>query len=147
MKQPKFIIQTFSDYEVKRMINYYSGSDFLSIRNKTIMCMLFDTGILLSELITLTNEQIYSDYILIHGKGDKERVVPKSPYLSKWIFKHQIVKNSYFYNKVIKHNNVFLSRNGLPLTHESIEGIVRNAGKKCNVDSVILCSPHTARHT
>jgi len=45
VKQPKVIIQTFSDNEVKRMINYYSGSDFLSIRNKTIMCMLFDTGI------------------------------------------------------------------------------------------------------
>jgi len=148
VKQPKVIIQTFTNDEVRRMIDYYSRHDYLGIRNKTIICVLFDTGIRLSELINLTDDCIYNDYILIkHGKGDKERVVPKSPYLSKWLFKYNVIKNSYFENKTIKYANVFLSRNGLPLTHESVEGIVRNAGKGCDVDTSIRCSPHTCRHT
>lgn len=147
VKEPKVIIETFSNDEVKRMINYYSGNDFLSVRNKAIICLFFDTGIRLSELMNLTDEQIYNDYILIHGKGNKERVVPKSPYLSKWLFKHKAVKNGYFKYKAIKYPNVFLSRNGNPLTHEAVERIVRIAGKECNVSSNIRCSPHTCRHT
>jgi integrase/recombinase XerD len=105
VKQPKVIIQTFSNEEVKRMIAYYSGNDFLGIRNRTIMCMLFDTGIRLNELLTLTDEQIHSDYLLIHGKGDKERVVPKSPYLSKWLFKYKNIKSSYFEYKANKYHS------------------------------------------
>ena len=147
VKQPKVIIQTFSDDEVKRMINYFSGRNFLSIRNKTIISMFFDTGIRLNELITLTDEQVHSDYLLIHGKGDKERVVPKSPYLSKCLFKYKTVRNSYFEYKAIKYNNVFLSKNGKPLTHEAIEKMVRDTGTNCNVNSKIRCSPHTLRHT
>lgn len=148
VKQPKVIIKTFSNDEVHQMVNYYSGHDYLSVRNKAIMCLLFDTGIRLNELITLTDDCIYNDYILIkHGKGDKERVVPKSPYLSKWLFKYNTTKQSYFSDRVIKYANVFLSKNGKPLTHEAVERVVRIAGKECGVDSSIRCSPHTCRHT
>jgi len=148
VKQPKVIIKTFTNDEVHKMVNYYSGHDYLSVRNKAMMCMLFDTGIRLNELITLTDDCIYNDYILIkHGKGDKERVVPKSPYLSKWLFKYNTTKKSYFSDRVIKYANVFLSKNGKPLTHEAIERAVRTAGKECGVGSSIRCSPHTCRHT
>lgn len=37
VKEPKVIIKTFSDEEVKDMVNYYSGRDYLSVRNKAIM--------------------------------------------------------------------------------------------------------------
>ena len=33
--------------------------------------------------MSLTDDKVREDYMLIHGKGDKERVVPKSPFLSK----------------------------------------------------------------
>jgi len=147
VKQPKVIIQTFTDDEVKRMVQFYSGNDYLNIRNRTILCLFFDTGIRLNELITLRDEQIHDDYILIHGKGDKERVVPKSPYLAKCLFKYQIVKKSYFEYKTLKYDNTFLSKNGKPLTHEAIERMVRVTGKECKVNSNIRCSPHTCRHT
>lgn len=45
MKQPKVIIKTFSESEMKKMIECLSGNDFLNMRNKTIMCLLFDIGI------------------------------------------------------------------------------------------------------
>ena len=67
------------------MSNYYQGYDYLPIRNRVIMMLLIDTGIRLSELTGLTEEQIKHDYIIIRGKGNKERVVPKSPLLSNQI--------------------------------------------------------------
>ena len=146
VKKPKVIIRTFTESELKKMSNYYQGHDYLTIRNKVIMLLLIDTGIRLSELTGLTEEQIKSDYIIIRGKGDKERVVPKSPLLSKWLIKYLAVRKSYFAYRVIP-DNIFLSKNGKPLTNTMIDRIVKDAGKGCDVSSDIRVSAHTFRHT
>lgn len=146
MKKTKIIIRTFSEQELKRMANYYQGYDYLTIRNKVIMLLLIDTGIRLSELIGLTEEQIKLDYIIIRGKGNKERVVPKSPMLSKWLIKFLAVRRSYFAYRVIP-DNVFLSRNARPLTTTMVDNIVKKAGKDCDVSADVRVSAHTFRHT
>lgn len=105
MKEEKSIIQTFSDNEVKRMIDTYQGNDFISIRNKAIIAMLFDTGIRCYELCTLTNECIRDDHIVIFGKGKKERRVGKSPYLAKILMKYERVKQFNFEYRNIKSDN------------------------------------------
>ena len=109
-KKEKVILRTFSDAELKKLVNFYQGHDYLTIRNKVIMMLLIDTGIRLSELTGLTEEQIKMDYIIIHGKGNKERVVPKSPLLSKWLIKLMAVRKSYFAYQIIP-KNIFLSKN------------------------------------
>ena len=104
VQKPKVIIRTFTEQELKRMSNYYQGYDYLTIRNKVIMMLLIDTGIRLSELTELTEAQIKYDYIIIRGKGNKERVVPKSPLLSKWLIKYLAVRKSYFAYRIIPDN-------------------------------------------
>lgn len=146
VKKPKVIIKTFTNKEVKAMIDYYSGYDYLSIRNRVILILFFDTGIRLNELITLKKEQIKDDYIIIHGKGDKERIVPKSPYVSKWLFKYMNIRANYFDNSIIS-NDLFYSRRGNLLTSEMVERIVKDAGKFAQVSSEVRVSPHTCRHT
>ena len=97
LKQPKTIIETFSTQEVKELIHYYSGCDYLEVRNKTIITLLFDTGMRCNEMIMMEPEDIKKDYIVVkHGKGNKERVVPKSPMLSK-----QLVKDILFTTKAM----------------------------------------------
>jgi integrase/recombinase XerD len=44
IKQPKTVIKTFATREVKKMVEFYNGNDFLSIRNKAIISIFFDTG-------------------------------------------------------------------------------------------------------
>lgn len=146
MRSPKVIIRTFSEQELKKMSNYYQGYDYLNIRNKVIMLLLIDTGIRLSELIGLKKEQLKYDYIIIRGKGDKERVVPKSPLLGKWLIKFLTVRESYFAYHAIP-DNIFLSRNGKPLTSTMIDNIVKRAGRNCGVSEDIRVSAHTFRHT
>ena len=146
VKKPKVIIRTFTERELKKMSNYYDGYDYLSVRNKVIMMLLIDTGIRLSELTGLTEEQIKFDYIIIHGKGNKERVVPKSPLLSKWLIKYLAVRKGYFAYRVIP-DNLFLSKNGRPLTSTMIDRIVKDAGRACGVAGDIRISAHTFRHT
>lgn len=146
MKKPKVIIRTFSEQELKRMSTYYQGHDYLTIRNKVIMLLLIDTGIRLSELTTLTAAQIKHDYIIIHGKGNKERVVPKSPLLGKWLIKYLAVRESYFAYRVVP-ENIFLSKNAKPLTNTMIDHIVKEAGQACGISPDVRVSAHTFRHT
>lgn len=147
VKQPKVIIKTFTNEEVKGMLDCYQGHSYLAMRNKAIMAMFFDTGIRLNELITLKQEQIYPDYLLIKGKGNKERVVPKSPYLAKILMKYQVVRDGYFAYRVIPYDNLFLSKNCKPLTAEAVARVVKLAGAYAGVGEEIRCSPHTCRHT
>ncbi len=146
VKGPKVIIRTFSEQELKALISYYQGHDYLTIRNKVILLMLIDTGIRLSELTELTEERVKFDYLIIKGKGNKERVVPKSPMLGKWLIKYMAVRNAYFACRIVPHN-IFLSKNGKSLTNSMIDRIVKVAGEGCNVSSDVRVSAHTFRHT
>ena len=146
MKEPKTIIKTFTDNEVRRMLEEYPESDYLSIRNKAIIAMLFDTGIRNYELCTLPEGNIKDNYIVIYGKGKKERQVGKSPYIAKILLKYERIKKYYFEYKNINCDNYFLSRTGKPLTNEAVERIIRMAGQAAKVTDDIRCSPHTCRH-
>ena len=148
VRKPKVIIETFSEQEIRRLLGYYSGADYLSIRNKTIIALLFDTGVRCNEMIMMSTEDIKGDYIVVkHGKGNKERVVPKSAYLGKQLMRYLRTREGYFADRVVKHENLFLSKRGKPLTGEVVGKILKEAAKAVGVSGTIRVSPHTCRHT
>ncbi len=146
LKQPKVLIHTFSDEEITKIINYYNGMDYLSIRNKIILMIFFNTGIRLGELINMRLDQIRDTYFCIYGKGRKERVVPKNPMVAKWLMKYLQVRNAYFQYRR-ESDLVFLSKNGKRLTEEGISKFIKNAAAAVNVNPMVRVSPHTCRHT
>lgn len=115
-------------------------------RNKAILEVLYGSGLRVSELINLQLSNIYVDegYMLVEGKGSKQRLVPLSP---------QAIKQIQLWLTDRKHLNVkkdsehflFLNRRGGQLTRAMIFTIVKDltalAGIKKNV------SPHTFRHS
>ncbi|AMJ41717.1 tyrosine-type recombinase/integrase [Anaerotignum propionicum] len=148
IRKEKVIIRTFTKEDIRKMLEYYNGRTFLDVRNKTIIAMFFDTGIRLSELIDLKEEDIKDDYILIKcGKGSKDRVVPKSPFLAKYIFKYQVIREERFMDRNLIEKEFFLSKNCRKLSREMVERIVKDAGEYANVSKDIRVSPHTCRHT
>ncbi len=146
MKQPKVKILTFTPNEIRNMLNYFSGRDFLSIRNRTILAMMFDTGMRINEVITLCPDQIREDHILVHGKGNKERVVPVSAYLGKALMQYQMARESYFEGK-LPERFLFVSRRGKKLTHEGIAKFMKQVATEVGVNSNVRVSPHTCRLT
>lgn len=147
VKQPKVKIRTFNEEEIRKMLNYYSGRKFTDIRNKTMLAMFFDTGMRLNEVLTLKQEQIHDEYIIVHGKGNKERLVPVSPFLAKLLLKYRIVRDSYFHVNTIPQNYVFVSYRGLQLGQQAVANILKEAGDAVGVRKDIRVSPHTCRHT
>ena len=147
MKQPKVVIMTFSENEIRGLLNHFNGRDFISMRNKTIIALLFDTGMRLAEVINLRSEQIHDEYILVHGKGNKERLVPVSPFLAKQLLRYRTVRDSYFEDKRFPEGFVFVSNRGKQLTPEVIGMFLKQAAKEVGVNPQVRVSPHTCHHT
>lgn len=147
-KEPEILITTFTDKEVEAMVNYYKGRRFLDIRNKLIMVILFDTGIRCSELCELKVTDVRDNIINIQeGKGKKQRFVPLTPAINKWMMKYQLARQSYIMDKIgYAEEYLFLSQKGKPLTKATIERIVGACKEPCGVREEIRCSPHTCRH-
>lgn len=146
LKEKKTVIATFTDTEVKKMLEYWKFSSYLHARNRCIMAVLFDTGIRNFELCELSKLDVRETIIHIMGKGRKERIVPISPYLKKIMIKYERVRDAYLSDDILHYNNYFLSSRNKPLTTEAIERVVKLAGEGANVRKDIRCSPHTCRH-
>lgn len=145
-REGKVLIETFTDEEVHALLNAFNFSGYLQARNKLILAIAFDTGARNTEICTILNSDIRDNVILIHGKGNKERHVPLTPYLKKLLIKYQRIKEDYFDDKIIPYENLLLSRTGRPMTKEAMEHVFKQAAAKTNIRQEIRCSPHTARH-
>ena len=145
-KQGKVLINTFTDDEVRSLLEVFDFSTFLSARNKLILAIAFDTGARNTEMCSIVEEDIRDNVILIHGKGNKERHVPLTPYLKRAIIKYRRIKELYFADKIIPYKHLLLSRTGRPMTKEAMEHIFKQAAGQTDIRPEIRCSPHTARH-
>ncbi len=146
VKEPKVLIHTFSDDEIVRMVQFYDGNDYLSIRNRLMLMMLFDTGLRISEIIDMKPTQIRQGYFTVYGKGRKERVVPQNAIVCKWMMKYDRARETYFEFKNTE-DYYFLSKNGKRLTPEAVSKFMKKAAKEVGVNPLVRVSPHTCRHT
>ena len=137
------VIKTFTEEELKKMLNYYKGKDYLSIRNKLIIYLLADLGIRANEAINITLEDIKGNSILIHGKGGKDRVLFISQPLEKLLMKYLRVRKAHIKDKDTNYLLVSIRRH--KLTVETIEEICRELTPLARKE--IRVSPHTFRHT
>ena len=141
-KEDKPIINCFTPEQVKKMLAFYSGKNYTSIRNKTILITFVETGIRCNELINIKSEDIKENFIIIHGKNHKDRMVGITPALGKQLIKYGAAREAYFDIRKTD-EQYFLSFSGRILTNSAIEKIVKDAGK--GFDAVRV-SPHTFRH-
>lgn len=146
LKEKRTVISTFTDIEVKKMLEHWKFSSYLHARNKCIIAILFDTGIRNLELCQLKKIDVKETVIHIMGKGRKERVVPISPYLKRIMIKYERIRETYLSDDILHYDNYFLSSRNKPLTGEAVERIVKLAGQGAKVRKEIRCSPHTCRH-
>lgn len=141
-KEEKPIIATFKPTQVRQMLSSCNGNDYLSVRDKAILSLLFETGIRCWELCCITPEDIHEDFIIINGKNHKQRVVPVTPILRKALLRYDAAKASCFLLKPTD-NYYFLSNHGKQLTNSAVEHIVKRHG--AGIEGIRV-SPHTCRH-
>lgn len=148
LKEDKRVIQTFNDDEVKRIINDVKEETYSNIRDKLILIFLFDTGIRVSELCDIKNDDISAKSILIRGKGSKERLVYISKIMRKYMRKYEEAKKNRFKHKASHEieEYYFLDQSAEQIYRSTINKILKFHCKNAGVRKEIRCSPHDCRH-
>ncbi len=143
-KVPQKVLNGFETKEVRDMIEAFSFNNYLETRNKAIIAMLADCGLRAMEIRGLKMDGVKETSILVHGKGNKERIVFISPVLKRILIKYERIKKEYFRNKETS-NNYFLSYTGTGISHVALDNIIKEAGKRAGIAGKRI-SPHTFRH-
>ena len=145
-KQEKKLPKVLTEEEIKKLINSIDLNHDFGQRNKTIIEILYGTGIRVSELINLKLSNIFfkENIIKVIGKGNKERFVPLGEIASNEM---KIYINNRNRLKIDSKSSdiLFLNRYGRGLTRSMIFKIISDASKRVGLDKSI--SPHTLRHS
>ena len=130
--------------EVDKLLDIDTITPF-DYRNKCMLELLYGTGLRISELLSLTINDIDTINCTIRciGKGNKERIVPINDYVIKALNSYLEVRPLLLKNKTTK--ELFLNSRGNKLSREGffkeLKKILLKKGLNPNV------SPHTLRHS
>ncbi len=116
-------------------------------RNKAIVETLYSCGLRVSELVNLEIHRVFvkEQYIVVTGKGDKQRLVPISPVALEEIALYMDGYRAGLDIKPGEENFLFLNRRGHRLTRQMVFTIIRRLAEAAGVKKTI--SPHTLRHS
>ena len=145
-KLEKKLPEVLTETEIKKLIESYDVNDNFGQRNRTIIEVLYGTGIRVSELINLKLSNIFfkENIMKITGKGNKERFVPIGNIASSEIKVYLKIRNKNIIDSKFS-DIVFLNRYGRGLTRSMIFKIISDSYKRVGLDKKI--SPHTLRHS
>lgn len=143
-KLTKHLPEYLTEEEVGKLLDVEVKSPY-DYRNKTILELLYSSGIRISELVNIKTSNYDSEECLIRimGKGSKERIVPLGDYAVN-------IMNDYMnnYRPLInkKHTDyVFINNRGDKISRQFIFKVIKKEALKKGIKKDI--SPHTLRHT
>ncbi|EKE18931.1 MAG: hypothetical protein ACD_9C00194G0001 [uncultured bacterium] len=148
-KNPSHEIEFLSGDEVERLLQAASGNDIKSLRDRSILELLFSAGLRVSELVSVNRDQINlaRQEFSVRGKGDKIRIVfisdTAKASLEKYLNKRSDIDNAAF----IRFSNKKITENQETkrLTSRSIQRIVKFYAAKAGIVKDV--HPHTLRHS
>ena len=132
--------------EIDAMIAALPPDKAETLRNHAIIETLYGSGLRVSELVGLKLRQVSLDdgYMIVTGKGGKQRVVPMSP-VSAELTREYLEERAAGPIKPEGSDILFLNRRGAPLTRVMVFYIIRDAASMAGIQKKV--SPHTLRHS
>jgi len=124
--------------EVQAMM-FHASIDNSAARDVALLELLYSNGLRVSELCAIKLSDIQGDSIRIHGKGNKERIVPLTVKTKLAIQKYiDSIENR-------PSDLLFLNRVGKPLDRVAAYRIVKKHSFNAGIMKSV--SPHTLRHS
>ncbi len=148
-KLPRRLPKVLEVAEVEAVINAVDTSTILGQRDRSVISILYACGLRATELTTLTLMQLTlaEDYILVMGKGSKERYVPLGRRAKSDLEEYLQHARPLLSHKKRANNTgqVYLNNHGRPISRISIFNIVKRWSAEAGIAKEI--SPHTLRHS
>ena len=136
--------KSISQLDVESLINAPDCKNFVGLRDRAMLELLYATGVRISELINLqyTDIDLNRSLIKVMGKGNKERMIP---------FGENALSSLFDYINYRRENNLslssrdfFISQQGKKITRQAfwhrIKSYLQQTGLPIDI------SPHTLRH-
>lgn len=139
--------EVLSIEQIDSMIDMIDLESATGRRNRAIIETLYGCGMRVSELCNLeiSNIDFENRFIIVRGKGNKERIVPMSEPAAEEIALYLAEERPRLKIKSGEENIVFLNVRGHRLTRQMVFIFLRDLAALAGVDKVI--GPHTLRHS
>ena len=131
--------------EVERLLGAPNSKSLFGQRDRAMLELLYSCGLRVSELINLSyhNINLKDEFIRIHGKGNKERLLPMGEIAIDYLTKYELnsrpalLKNG-------QSDSYFLSNRGKAMSRQNFFYIIKDYASKAGIDKPL--SPHSLRH-
>lgn len=150
-KREKKLPVSINYAQVQHLLEQPDLANYLGLRDRAIMELMYSSGLRLSEIVGLNKRDIDSKnlQLSIMGKGKKQRITPVTPNALDWILKYlthsERLLDTQEHRAEADGTAVFLNRWGKRLTARSVDRNFAEYLKKSGLSERI--TPHTIRHT
>ncbi len=143
-KIPKSLPKSMSMAEVNALLDAPDTSTFIGLRDKTMLELMYATGLRVSELVNLkySSFDFERSVIKVLGKGSKERIIPFGDSALSWL--KQYIDFRRQNNLSMNSKYFFISQKLSQVTRQSFWQRVEHYQKIASIPYKI--SPHTLRH-
>jgi integrase/recombinase XerD len=143
-KRERHLIQPLNPKQVLALLDQADPKTFLGLRNKVMMLLMIDSGLRLSEVLTVkvSDVDLAGGTVLVMGKGRKERKVPFARTMREAL-------DAYLKRRAktaARDGLLIVGRRGNRLTSRHVQIVMRRYGERAGIQGVRV-SPHTLRHT
>jgi len=131
--------------EVEKLLEAPNISSLFGQRDRAMLELLYSCGLRVSELINLSyhNINIKEEFIRIHGKGNKERILPMGEIAIDYLTTYELNSRPILL-KNGQSDSYFLSNRGKAMSRQNFFYIIKAYATQAGIDKPL--SPHSLRH-
>ena len=140
---PKYL----TEQQVTDLLNTPDVEIPLELRDKAMLELLYATGLRVTELVTLTieNMNLQQGVVRVIGKGNKERIVPMGEEAAFWVRQFVLYGFALFCSMDKVQYVVFPSQRAQQMTRQTFWHRIKHYAVLAGIDTDAL-SPHVLRH-
>jgi integrase/recombinase XerD len=132
--------------EIEQILEQPNLQTPLGTRDRAMLEMLYATGMRVSELTQLPIHQVNLEggYVLLYGKGSKERIVPLGTEAMKWVTVYLKTARGIL-SKGKESPSLFINRSGKGMSRQRLWKNLKDYGRRAGLRKRI--TPHLLRHS
>jgi len=144
-KLPRSLPKNLTEQDVEQLLNAPDVATPLGMRDRTMLEVLYATGLRVSELVTLHVAQVSMDMgvVRVMGKGNKERLVPLGEEALDWLRRYLADGRVVLLAGKVS-DALFVTARAAAMTRQMFWYLIKRHAKHGGLNKSL--SPHTLRH-